>query len=233
MRSRAMLAAILVLITALFLFANQIAQAKSYGSSLCHTDQETQYSCHTVKRGETWEKLFPNSEKRDLVKRINRMNTQLYPGLKIAVPDSNDTDILKYSPLPTEIDPPGVKTVIVSMTHLAYGAYDANGTLKRWGPISGGKGYCSDVKRRCGTPTGKFAIYTKQGSGCRSTKYPVGKGGAPMPYCMFFHGGYALHGSYIVPGYHDSHGCVRMFVNDAQWLNQEFVNGYTTVVIKK
>ncbi|HRE32879.1 MAG TPA: L,D-transpeptidase, partial [Candidatus Berkiella sp.] len=62
--------------------------------------------------------------------------------------------------------------------------------------------------------------------------YPVGKGGAPMPYCMFFHGGYALHGSNSVPSYNASHGCVRMAPEDAQWLNEDFVQeGVTQVVI--
>jgi lipoprotein-anchoring transpeptidase ErfK/SrfK len=48
---------------------------------------------------------------------------------------------------------------------------------------------------------------------------------------MFFNGNFALHGSYNVPGYNDSHGCVRLFVNDAQWLNQEFTDGERTKVI--
>ena len=44
-----------------------------------------------------------------------------------------------------------------------------------------------------------------------------------MPYCMFFHTGFALHGSYEVPGYNASHGCVRLYKEDAKWLNEEFV----------
>ena len=32
-----------------------------------------------------------------------------------------------------------------------------------------------------------------------------------------------MHGSGDMPGYRASHGCVRMFVRDAQWLNQSFV----------
>jgi len=33
---------------------------------------------------------------------------------------------------------------------------------------------------------------------------------------MFFHGGFALHGSPSVPGYNASHGCVRLFDDDAE-----------------
>ena len=51
-----------------------------------------------------------------------------------------------------------------------------------------------------------------------------------MPYCMFFHGGYALHGSNFVPDYNASHGCVRMSPDDAQWLNEDFVQEGLTKV---
>jgi lipoprotein-anchoring transpeptidase ErfK/SrfK len=215
-----------------FLLLTEVAEAKNFGKTLCKDNQETEYVCHSVKRGETWEKLFPDENRRDLVKRINRMNTKLYKGLKIAIPKSDDNDPLKHSPMPVTIDPPGVNTIIISISNLAFGAYDAQGSLQKWGPISAGKSYCSDVKRRCTTPTGKYAIYSKKGRGCVSSKFPVGRGGAPMPYCMFFHRGFAMHGSYIVPGYNDSHGCVRTFVNDAEWLNQDFAYGHTKVIVK-
>ena len=213
----------------LMVFGN-VVYAKGFGATLC---ENSLYSCHVVKRGESWQKLFPDSEQRDKVMRINRMNTGVYPGLTIAIPKSITTDYLHFSPLPTHIDPPGRKVIIVSINDLAFGAYNADGTLAHWGPISAGKGFCSDIHRRCGTPAGKFAIYAKQGSGCVSRKFPVGRGGAPMPYCMFFHGGFALHGSPKVPGYHDSHGCVRLFTNDAKWLNQDFDEGGTRVIIKR
>ncbi len=113
-----------------------------------------------------------------------------------------------------------------------WSAYDDSGELVRSGPVSGGKNYCPDIHRGCRTVTGTFTIYSKQGAGCRSTRFPVGRGGAPMPYCMFFHGGYALHGSYEVPGYNASHGCVRMHPEDAMWLNEDFVEvGRTRVHI--
>ena len=40
---------------------------------------------------------------------------------------------------------------------------------------------------------------------------------APMPYAIFFHGGYAIHGSYDIDnlGYPASHGCIRLHPDDA------------------
>ncbi len=120
----------------------------------------------------------------------------------------------------------------VDLGRLTWAAYDYGGNLVNSGRVSGGKAYCPDIGRRCRTVTGTFTIYSKKGAGCKSSRFPVGKGGAPMPYCMFFHGGYALHGSNAVPAHNASHGCVRMPPQEAQWLNQDFVQvGRTRVNI--
>ena len=53
---------------------------------------------------------------------------------------------------------------------------------------------------------------------------------------MFFYGGYALHASPVVPGYNDSHGCIRLFYEDAKWLNKQFIEtgeNKTSVIIRK
>ena len=114
--------------------------------------------------------------------------------------------------------------VVVDPGVMAWGAYDSYGNLVHWGPMSGGKNYCSDVKRGCRTVVGRFKFYHQRGPNCKSSKFPIGRGGAPMPYCMFFHGGFALHASPVVPGYHASHGCVRIFKEDAKWMNEEFAS---------
>ncbi len=111
-------------------------------------------------------------------------------------------------------------------------AIDANGDVVRSGRGSGGRAYCHDTRRQCKTPTGTFAITYKGGAGCRSSRYPLGRGGAPMPYCMFFTKYYGIHGSHDVPNYNASHGCVRVSPQDAKWLYHNFIKTGTTVVIK-
>ncbi|MBS0288567.1 MAG: L,D-transpeptidase [Proteobacteria bacterium] len=118
----------------------------------------------------------------------------------------------------------------VNLSALTWKAYDAEGKMVRSGPVSGGKEYCSDLGRECRTIEGTFTIYHKGDENCKSSRFPLGKGGAPMPYCMYFHGGYALHGSNFVPNYNASHGCVRMSFEDAQWLNEDFVQVGSTRV---
>ncbi|MBU0456282.1 MAG: L,D-transpeptidase [Pseudomonadota bacterium] len=203
-----------------------------YGSKLC---RKNGYQCVRVKRNQTWENLFPDAKNRDIVRRINRTNMRLRAGMVIAVPKNlMNTSHMYFSPMPQRIEPVGRRLVLINMRVHAFGAYDSDGFLVHWGPVSGGKGWCPDVGRRCTTPRGQFFVARKQGRGCISTRFPVGEGGAPMPYCMFFYRGFAMHGSFL-PGYHASHGCVRLFNEDARWLNQEFVragkNG-TKVIIQ-
>jgi lipoprotein-anchoring transpeptidase ErfK/SrfK len=53
-----------------------------------------------------------------------------------------------------------------------------------------------------------------------------------MPFFMKFHrGGYGFHGSPDVPGRHASHGCIRVFPEDAEWLSKNFVENETKIVI--
>lgn len=227
-----MMAVMSMVVSILLMLVSDFSIASSLVGALCY--DKVHFDCYTVKRSDNWKTLFSDPEKRDLVMRLNRINIALHRGMKIAIPKNLDTAIsMDYAPLPKTISPPGEKIIYVSIDPeiLAWGAYNARGILQAWGPVSGGKGWCPDIHRGCHTAIGKFAVYQKEGAGCVSRKFPVGRGGAPMPYCMFFHGGFALHGSYDVPGYNASHGCVRLFVPDAQWLNQEFVGDDNVPVI--
>lgn len=142
--------------------------------------------------------------------------------------DSNSNDnVLGNSPFPSKISSSNI--IKVDLGKLAWGAYDDGGNLVKWGRASGGKNYCPDINRGCKTVTGTYTIYRKQGPECKSNRFPVGKGGAPMPYCMHFHGGYAMHGGQV-PNYNASHGCVRLLHPDAEWLNEDFVRVGSTRV---
>lgn len=126
----------------------------------------------------------------------------------------------------------GEKTVLIDPNVHAWGAYDASGNLVRAGLTTAGSSWCADINRSCKTSAGSFRIYSLGEPECKSKIYPVGKGGAPMPYCMFFKGGQALHGSYEVVEANVSHGCVRLHVSDAEWLRYSFVNEGTKVVVR-
>jgi len=222
---------ILVLFSSLVIIAagciiQTAAAGKLYAETLCN---KPDYTCVKVKPGQTWEKIEPDPKKQDILKRVNRMNIQPRAGSVVAIPKSLDTiTIYDVAPFPRYIDPTGIKTIYISQKDLAWGAYDADGELVWWGPASPGRGYCADIRTHCITPDGDYSIERKQGIECISSQFPIHKdgtkGGAQMPYCMHFYKGIALHGSPLVPGYADSHGCVRLFIEDAKWLNQHFID---------
>ena len=113
-----------------------------------------------------------------------------------------------------------------------WNAIDSHGHVVRSGHGSAGRDYCPDIHRRCHTPTGRFHVVEKRGAACRSSLYPVGRGGSPMPYCMFFTKYHAVHGSYEVPNYNASHGCIRIHPSDAKWLYHNFMEVGTPVIVK-
>jgi len=126
------------------------------------------------------------------------------------------------------------KIVIVDPRVHVWGAYNASGNLVRAGIASAGSDYCPDLGRRCHTAVGTFRVYSLGGPDCISHLFPMPHGGAPMPYCMYFHGGQALHGvgSHEVGEGNFSHGCVRLQVGDAEWLRYNFITVGTKVVVK-
>lgn len=127
----------------------------------------------------------------------------------------------------------GKKVFIFDPKATAWAAYDRDGNRVKTGRASGGKDFCEDVGRPCRTVTGTFRVYREQGENCKSSKYPIEtNGGAKMPYCMHFSGGYSIHGAYDVPNYNASHGCIRVLPSAAKWLNEDFIDVGTTVIVK-
>lgn len=187
-----------------------------------------------------WEDLWPDVRERDIVKHLNRTNLPLeLDKLVVAPEDMNGKTLLAYSPLPAKIEVPGEKTVVWDPALLAWGAYAEDGVLVRWGAAVGGMDTCPEPQlrgRSCRTVFGHFRIIRKDGPQARSSKYPLGCRGdqcARVPWIMIFHDkGFGFHcseysvssGAGGLPGHNASHGCIRLFCDDAEWLNKEFVD---------
>jgi hypothetical protein len=127
------------------------------------------------------------------------------------------------APLPQKIQTFGEKVILVDPMKHNWGAYDREGKLVRWGIATTGSNKCADSNESCRTATGVFRIFSLGGENCMSNKYD----NAPMPYCMYFNGGEAVHGSTDVQFANASHGCVRVHIDDAKWLRYHFVEGPT------
>ncbi len=114
----------------------------------------------------------------------------------------------------------------------AWAAYDKDGKRVLTGGGSGGSDLCEHNKKSCRTVTGSFRVYAKRGPNCISHEYPVDtEGGAKMPYCMYFYRGYTIHAAYYVPHQSSSHGCIRVYPSAAKWLNENFMDIGTRIIV--
>ncbi len=89
----------------------------------------------------------------------------------------------------------------------------------------------STGRRGYSTPTGSYRPYSLDRYH-RSSRYED----APMPYSIFYRGGYAIHGTYSVRrlGSPASHGCVRLHMSNARELFElvrSYGKGATRIVI--
>lgn len=156
---------------------------------------------------------------------------RLYP-VRSAEAEPYDASVYA-SRLPQSIHS-GEKVVLVDPRVHAWGAYGSDGSLIKGGLATAGSNWCPDLGRPCHTRSGSFRVYSLGSPNCKSSLFPIPRGGAPMPYCMFFNKNQAMHGSHdheVVDG-NISHGCVRMHVSDAEWLRYNFVNVGTKVIVK-
>ena len=208
------------------------ASAVNYGQTLCNTPG---YFCRPVTTKDNWYTMFPNYLQRQEVMRLNRTNVALmYRNWIVAPKDFNKTTYMDMSPLPKHMNTHGVKEVYINLSLFAFGAYDKKGNLLYWGPVSSGRKKCYDSNGNCSTITGQFRVFRVEGKNCISHEFPLEThGGDPMPYCMYFHGGSAMHYSTLSGFINRSAGCIRMFKADAQWLNKEFVRLGTLVVVTR
>lgn len=134
--------------------------------------------------------------------------------------------------MPQSIPARGEQVIVVDPRVNAWGAYSADGHLLRGGLATAGADWCPDIQRGCRTTPGSFRIASLGSFNCKSSKYPLPRGGAPMPYCMFFNGNQGLHGSYNVVDGNASHGCVRLTVSDAEWVRFNFARVGTKVIVR-
>ena len=139
--------------------------------------------------------------------------------------------------IPTDIFPQHQKAnnrnvFVFDPNRHVWAVYNKSGDLVGTGRGSGGRDFCKDINKECRTVVGKFTVFRREGNACTSNTFPIDEGGgAPMPHCMFFHEGYAIHGSNNVPDDNVSHGCIRVAKEAARWMNNNYIKEGATVVV--
>ncbi len=186
-------------------------------SSLCKidhpSDEEIEWECKRIKKGETVERLF-DDEWMDIL-RFNRVDRRhLYPGISIKVPKRLE-DIKDFTPMPRHYEPAESepKFILVDLSEQFLGAYEY-GELVFSLPAATGE-YGNE------TPAGDFKI-SAYDSKHRSSLYFVEKTNKlyPMHYGLRFYinkrgVAFWIHGRDI-PGYPASHGCIGLYDEEMQ-----------------
>jgi len=136
------------------------------------------------------------------------------------------------SVFPERITPPKTSYFIFDPNHLQWAVYDINGERVGSGKAVGGKNFCEDIKEPCRTVEGTYTVFRAGDHDCTSKTFPIDEGGgAPMPHCMFFYKGYAIHGSNNLPNKNASHGCIRVSKKAAEWMSTYYIIPGATVKV--
>ncbi len=173
--------------------------------------KEIAYTIDSLKTREDIDSLVASYSKEELnsILALNRLErNRLRPNTELVVPNCAASDFLAYSPMPANVDfmecvP---KAVLISQRVQAFGLYE-NGKLVKWGPVSTGK-------RSTKTPNG-----LNYGNYKAKRKISTVDDSWIMPYYFNFmnNEGIGTH-QYALPGYPASHGCVRMYMDDAKYI---------------
>tara|TARA_R100000935_G_C2837255_1_gene168857 strand:+ start:320 stop:1276 length:957 start_codon:yes stop_codon:yes gene_type:complete len=159
---------------------------------------------------------------------INRVEAnKVRVGKSIVIPDTMFNDLFNYSPFPKKLDiVSGIpKTVLISQRVQGFALYE-NGNLIKWGPVSSGKN---------STPTPNGLHY---GNYKAKRKVSTVDEAWILPYYFNFMNfeGVGVH-QYELPGYPASHACVRLYMEDAQyiydWAKQWELNSSGQKILKK
>jgi len=140
---------------------------------------------------------------------INRIDGwQLKKLDTIIFPDTISSDINLYAPFPKKMEELKDVKKILFISHYvqAFVVYE-NGELIKWGPVNLG----TKIKP---TPTGLFAVNWK----AKRTISTINPSWILDWYCNIDNfEGIGMH-QYAMPGYPASHGCARMYRDDANWI---------------
>ncbi|WP_261376627.1 L,D-transpeptidase [Gillisia sp. Hel_I_86] len=159
---------------------------------------------------------------------LNRIEARkVGKGKNLIVPDTLFEDIFNYSPFPKNLelicDIP--KTVLISQRIQGFALYE-NGALVKWGPVSSGK-------QSTPTPNGlHYGNYKAKRKISTVNKEWI------LPYYFNFMNfeGVGVH-QYALPGYPASHACVRLYMDDANyiydWADQWELTSNGRDIIKK
>lgn len=173
--------------------------------------KEVQYKVDSLETRESIDSLVNryNDEELKTILAINRVEkNKLRPNRPIIIPECAAEEFNNYSPFPENLQELQCvpKTVLINRRVQAFGLYE-HGELIKWGPVSTGKSSTQ-------TPTG-----LNYGNYKAKRKVSTVDASWILPYYFNFMNfeGVGVH-QYALPGYPASHGCVRLYMDDAKYI---------------
>jgi lipoprotein-anchoring transpeptidase ErfK/SrfK len=132
-------------------------------------------------------------------------NSWVYTGQRLSIPGTASTTATSTPPAQSH----GEKWIDVNLSTQTVTAYSGQTALRSF--------IVSTGIWRYPTVVGTFRVYVKYAATrMRGPGYDLSN----VPYTMYFHRGYALHGTYWHNNFGTpmSHGCINLKTPDAQWL---------------
>ncbi len=150
-----------------------------------------------------------STEELNIIYALNRIDeSRVGPGKELVVPDTLLPDLIQYSPFPANFkllnDIP--KVVLIAQRIQAIALYE-NGKLLRWGPVSAGK---QSTPTPNGLHYGNYKSRMKISTVDKDWKLP-------FYFNIMNEFGVGVH-QYVLPGYPASHACVRLRMEDAEYI---------------
>ena len=172
---------------------------------------QVNYELDTMQSIKEVDSLFAllNEDQTKVLLDLNRIEkNRIKPKMAIIIPDCISHELVEYSPMPQNIHELKClpKSMIINQRTQAFGLYE-NGDLKRWGPISSGK-------KSTPTPNGLYYSNYKSKMKTSSVNHAWK---LPYYFNIMNNEGIGMH-QYEMPGHPASHGCVRLKMEDAQFI---------------
>jgi len=169
------------------------------------------YKIFYSKRGNSYSKLVRKFDQNgmEIILALNRIDKKNFNKRDtLIVPDTIAADFRYYSPFPLKVEDAFEipKLILVSQRIQAFAAYQL-GNLLLWGPTSTGK-------KETPTPNGLFHTNWKAEE---TTSTFDDEWTLKWNFNLDNFEGVALH-QYEMPGYPESHSCIRLYEKDAKWI---------------
>lgn len=120
-----------------------------------------------------------------------------------------------------DLPPADSRTLRIDLDNQGF-HYFEDGRLVRSGPVSAGSAEHP-------TPTGEYRVQSKEEDKVSYSYTNAFDMPTPMPYSLQFSGPYFIHEGWL-PGYPDSHGCVRLHYEDARFLFERMQRGDAVLI---